>query len=241
MPEPHIPTSPAIDAEAAGRLLRRIEAHHDMTGWHDGDGNMWVYVIYERDDVVMAHHIGRVMQKMGEPIRNARYVAQPMLPPRKLYEGRRPEDHGPPDALRRFALNIAFADLADDGDDMAESMAAFRSLLQQPGIVGYAACHEGYGWKASLLPRRIPPAGCIQDDPDSQEMRIAYLVDINDLAHRVTRWRGEPAELRSGEMRGNVSTSLRILADLTAGRLPEANPEAFSARYPDADLHVDMA
>lgn len=239
MPDLTVPTGVLVDSDAAGKLLRRIEAHRDMTGWHD-EGELWVYVVYDHHDVTLNHHIRRVMIRMGDPIRNSRYTAQPMLP-RMFDVVRREEDRAPTDTLRRFAMNLAFADPDDAGPDMADKFETFRYLLAQPGILGFAASYEAHGLKAGLLPRLLPRPGHLHGEPDARELRIAVMVDANDVAHRVIRWRGEPAELTTGDMHGNATTSLRILMDTAAGRLPEKTAQAFWQRYPSAGLHVDMA
>ncbi len=234
--------APTIDLDAAGRLLRRIEAHHEQGGWHDDDGHLWVYVVFDHHDVTTGYHITRTMSRMGEPVRNARYSAQPMFPARLFRQNRQPTDGSPMDGLRRVALNLAYVDL-DQFGDIAEPMGLFRQLLKEPGILAFVATYEAYGLKPGPLGRLIDNhAGGVQSQPDAKELRVAVMVDVNDHIHRVRRWRGETAELTSEPgARGNATTSLRLLMDATRGRLPELGSDAFHERYADAGMYFDMA
>lgn len=235
--------NPSIDTEQAGRLLRRIEAHHAGTGWHIDGGHLWVYVIYDHHDVTLNHHISRIMSRMGAPVRNSRYTAQPVLAPRHFQQSRHPTDRGGLSGLRRFVMNMAYADPAAL-DDSAEHLVLFRQLLREPGIVGFAACYEASGYKAGtpnlqgLMQLAQTTGASLEALPGALDVRIAVLVDVHDRAHIVRRWRGEHADLIPERGRGNATTSLRILMDVARNRTPE--PADFEARYPDAGIRYDF-
>lgn len=219
---------PTIDLDAAGKLLRRVEAHHDVTGWHR-DGNMWVYAVYDHHDVVTGDAIGRAMCSMGDPVRNSRYTAQPMLSPRKFAEARNPGDMGHADGLYRFAMNVAYAD-TDQMGELGRLLEVFRVMLRMPGILGFIACHEA--WQAANLP--LGPDQHVWDLPGAEECRLAVMADVCNRIHLVSRARGRTSELAADVgLRGAVATSLRLLMDTCQDRVP-ADQASYDLRYPGA-------
>jgi hypothetical protein len=236
------PAAACPDLPALGRLLRRLEADAERDGWHES-AVMSVFVIYDHHDVVTDDLLRRVMARMGAPVRTARYTAQPMLPRRVFAQAVLPQDTGPHVGLRRFVMNLAYAD-SEHGDEVEGGVEAMRDLLRVPGLVAFAACYEAWGQR-NLAPQALRGAisggGHLRDLPDSQEVRLVMAVDAQDRVHRVLRVRGEPAELLlsdDGRVRGDVSTSLRILMDTAYDRLP-GTPEAFGQRYPTLLQSID--
>lgn len=239
---------PSIDVGPAVGLLRRVEAHREAAGWSDGEGggggNLWVYVVYDHHDVTVNHHISRIMSNIGAPVRNSRYTAQPLLNPKLFYQNRQPEDRRGLDGLRRFALNMAYLPAAamDDAEGLdGAHMETFRALLREPGVVGFAACYETSGFSGvPVHARAAMNAGVpLEQVRGAVDIRVAVLVDVNDRGHLVKRFRGEPAEVSTRQVRGNSTTSLRILMDVAMNRVPDTG--GFHARYPDAGLRVDLA
>jgi hypothetical protein len=230
------PTSftPTIEVGHAGRLLRRVEAHHDQQGWHS-HANMHLYVVYDHHDVVTGYAIERVMRTMGQPVRNSRYSAQPMLSTRMFAAAHRDNNLDTVQALCRFALNIAYADtdlVRKQGSEYeAEGLEAFRHLIRMPGILGYIVCSEAHqllGPQADDAHRRKIRFANI---PESVEIRTAIMVDVENRVHDAHRRRGETAELFvDGDLTGRVVSSLRMLMDASARRVPE-DQAGFDARY----------
>jgi hypothetical protein len=230
------PTSftPGIEIAHAGRLLRRVEAHHGLQGWHS-HANMHLYVVYDHHDVVTGYAIERTMRTMGKPIRNSRYSAQPMLSARMFAAAARNNALDTVQALYRFALNIAYADTGlvrkQGSADEAEGLEAFRHLIRMPGILGYIACSEAHqllGAQADDAHRR---GIRFADIPESVEVRTAIMVDVENRVHEVHRRRGGAAELFvDGDFTGRVVSSLRMLMDASARRVPE-DQAGFDARY----------
>jgi hypothetical protein len=229
-----------IESGHAVQLLRRVEAHHDIEGWHS-HANMHVYVVYDHHDVVTANAIEQAMRCMGKPIRNSRYSAQPMMPFRMFARAGR--DHGltAPEALHRFAFNTVFADTelirlnqnGDHDDVPVEQLEAFRDLISMPGILGYIACSEAHVLHTDQAKKahqhHIPFAYM----PGAVEIRGTWMVDVTDRVHSVQRNRGETAELvEDCRFFGTIVNALRMLMDFSAGRSPE-DQAGYDARYPD--------
>lgn len=228
----------SVELAHAVRLLRRVEAHHDQQGWHS-HANMHVYVVYDHHDVVTGAIIERVMRGSGEPVRNSRYSAQPMLPSRMFAAAWEASGIKAPAALYRFAFNTAYADTGairsnGDGDDAehADGLEVFRELLRMPGILGYIVCSEAHlleGDLANQAHRSGTPFALV---PGSVEVRAAYMVDVDNRVSVVHRNRGETAEvLPDCDLGGRVINSLRMMMDLSLGRLPQ-DQAGFDARYP---------
>jgi len=226
-----------IELSHAVRLLRRVEAHHDQQGWHP-HANMHVYVVYDHHDVVTGGAIERTMQRMGPPVRNSRYSAQPMLPSRLFAAVEAEQGLYPPAALYRFAFNTAYADstLIEATEPVtAESLEAFRELVRMPGVLGYIACSEAHmlvGDRATEAHRRRVRFAQM---PDAVELRTAMMVDVEDRVHSVARPRAQAAEIAADcDFGGRIVNALRMLMDVTAGRLAE-DQEQFDERYPCAE------
>lgn len=100
------------------------------------------------------------------------------------------------------------------------------------------------------------------DLPDSTEARMVKAIDLCDVSHTVTRHRGDKPQIvvdaegprtmivpggTSEEVTahsdtyaaGEITTSLRILADYITGRTPPPEQDAFEQRYPS--LHARWA
>ena len=223
---------PLINLDQVGRLLRRVEAHHEGTGW-TGQPAPVVYVAYDRGDVTVAHHIERIMAGMGNPIRTSRYSAQPMIPERMFREAYLISGRQPVDALANLAFNIAYADPDEVNDYVGEGMdknfVLFRRLLQEPGIIGFLYHCEAFSVHGPGAASAIP--GLVKEHPDAKDSRIVHMVDTLDQVHHVHRIRGQVAALNlNGDLDGYITGSLRMLSDATMRRLP-GNPDGFAARY----------
>lgn len=207
---------PTIEIAHAGRLLRRVEAHHAERGWHE-HSDLHVYAAYDHHDVVTAGAIYTSLRGMGEPIRNSRYAAQPVLPMRMFNRAFLQEGLQPWEGLFNFAFNAAFAstDHIRDHHNLpatAAGLDSFRRLIQLPGILGFIVVAEQY-------------------DHDGRERRIATMVDVHDRVHRVQRIRDETAslELDITVQEGEVEC-LRMMVDVSQGRVP-ADERAARERY----------
>lgn len=225
---------PIVDLDQVARLLRRAEAHHDQIGWLEQPQPI-VYVAYDRGDVTVAHHIERVMRIMGEPIRTTRYSAQPLIASRMFERAFLAAELQPAAALYRFAINVSYATpeaVAADPDVSltAEHFTLFRQLLQEPGVLGFIYHCETFAVMGAT-PEALRAAGGIRNHPDVQENRIVHMVDTLDRVHHVNRVRGGTAELNlNADLDGQITASLRMMADATMQRLP-ADPESFARRY----------
>jgi len=224
-----------IHVENLAGLMCRLENRHHKRGWRTS--LMTAYVIFDRHrhrrevDILT-----RALGSIGPAIIVGRYGAQPMVADR-LLAGVAVE---PWKAFKRFAHHVAFIDPAlllaaddvEDAEDLAEQLDATRQLLQLPGIVGYAACYEGYGLE-EISPALVDQA--LRDDletvPGAREGRLLIAVDAGDHVHRVQRVRGHDQVVEMFvPLRGDTTTSLRKLMDLSMDRLPATQEEA-DARY----------
>jgi hypothetical protein len=215
-----------IDVANAGRLLRRVEAHHDATGWH-ADSNMHVYAVYDHHDVITSSAL-EAMNITGPDglIRNSRYTAQCLLPPRLFEHAFREADLQPSTALHRFAANVAFGDPelmhAEGLSREARGLEVFRKAVRMPGVLGYIACCE-MDYQANATP------GMLLGGKDLA--RCAWMVDVHDRVHAVTRIRGEVASLAlATELIGGLVDGLRMLMDTTMNRVP-VDQAAVDERY----------
>lgn len=223
---------PIIDLDQTGRLLRRVEAHHEATGWTGGPAPV-VYVAYDGGDVTVAHHIERIMAGMGASIRTSRYSAQPMIPERMFKKAFLASGKQPVDALANLALNIAYADpgLVNDyaGEGMDEQFVLFRRLLQEPGVLGFLYHCEAFSVLGPGAASAVP--GLVREHPDAKDSRIVHMVDTLDRVHHVHRIRGQVAALNlNAALDGYITGSLRMLADATMRRLPDLGAD-FNTRY----------
>lgn len=235
-----VPDIAQVDVDAAGRLLARVEAQHERAGWN---GALVVYAVYEPADVVSAGLIERLLKFSGTPVQAGRYAAQPMLGT-KIFTGALQAGCQPWEALRNFAHGMAFTDtdllqaaVDDGGADLPdpEALGMFRQFLHLPGIVGFAACYETSALKdlpAAAFRKVLASDRHFSEYRGAQQARLALMVDVHDRVHRVERIRGRIAELELDvPMRGDFTTSLRLLMDLAQDRLP-ADQAGYDQRYP---------
>lgn len=226
--------TPSIDLDEAGKLLRRVEAHHAGEGWHP-HANPHGYLIYDHHDVVTGHAIAAAMHRMGDPVRNARYTAQAMLPARVFQRAQNVANLQPYEALRSFALNVAYADSPGLTGVLDEGLHAYRNLIRMPGILGFAFCYEihligGPGAREGIL-RAATGSTRIEHLPGAKEARLALMVDVHDRVHVVRRCRDETAELEQDvTLVGDVTGSLRMLTDTAMNRVPQ-DQASFDLRY----------
>lgn len=230
---------PEIDVERYGKLLLKVEAHAHRFGW---DGPVHVRVVYDENAANGA--ADRLYRQIAPPdpqytaVRHYGYTSTTLFSHRILY---RPWDAFPPElrdpdsrasgpqpweSLRRLVVNAAYAD--------AEEAATLRQAFRQPGLLGFVTVGEA--WQNT---RREPCEEAIRgevqlaDVPDSQEVRVLYSVDLAGRIQRVIRVRGRKPEVdhdADAAMRGEFTTSMRILCDIATGAVP--TPEDFAARYP---------
>lgn len=222
-------TADAPDAVPLIRVLRRIEAEAEAAGWSE-NGYLCVWVIYDHHDVVTEGQYGHMLAAAGAPLRTSRYTARPMVPAQ--YFTSTPEV-SPQVGLRNYAMNLAYTDPAALGD-MADLMVMMRHMLAMPGIVAFAASYEAWFEKRvseGQLRRALAGQSRFADSPSAQEVRIVLGVDRADRVHKVSRIRHQAAEVEAhAPIRGDISTSLRILMDTACGRLPDR--AGFAERYP---------
>jgi hypothetical protein len=226
-----------LDRDAVGALMRSVMTHANSTGWHD-DGHFSVYVLYEAGDVVTASTLERVMGRMGDPIRGDRYAAQPLLAPRMFSPDRIPAGkfESAADAFYNFAMNAGFADPAKVAAEIGtDKMDGMRSMLQQPGVLGFLACNEAWGVRklTPMIAALLRTGMDIATIKGSEECRVVVAADLNGHIHEVRQWRDEEkAELDFDvDLCNPVTTGLRILADVAAGHRMAETEEEFDARY----------
>lgn len=225
-----------MQLEEVGKLLRRIEAYNHADGWHD-DAHMTVYAIYDHHDVVTATVIQRATSNMGKPIRNSRYSAAPMIPPRMFDFAFHRIGLQPSAALERFAFNAAYIDentsFSAGEEWVGESTMILRRMLRMPGILGFAISSEAYGNK-NVSSEQLRPYVHIGETEGAKELRTVLMVDMQDRVHAVVRHRGEPAELTlDSKSWGGPANCLRMMVDTALDRVPRTEEE-FNERYPRA-------
>lgn len=216
-----------LDEESIGRLLLRIESDVHRGGW---DKLPWLYVLADagaNEDTGMM--LRRMMRGAGPSIRVRDYLAQPMLG--RQFFG--PAPMPPWEALRNFAINLAYGEQAG-----AEQVATVLEVLRAPGVLGFAMVGEKWGTRDEEVARRAAVGEVnLGDVPGSVECRQLIAVTLAGQVMTVERVRGQKPELdlSAGGLRGDISTSLRILCDAVAGQVP--SQEEFAERYPTlADL-----
>lgn len=226
-----------LDRDAVSALMRRVMTEANSTGWHD-DGHFSVYVIYEVGDVVTASTLERVMGRMGAPIRGDRYAAQPLLAPRLFSPDRIPAGvfESAADAFYNFAMNAGFADAEKVADLIgAGHMNAMRSLLQQPGVLGFLACNEAWGVRklTPMIQALLQTGMEIETIKGSEECRVVLAVDLAGHIHEVRQWRDEEKPELDFDVAfcNPVTTGLRVLADVAAAITMPETSEEFDARY----------
>lgn len=212
----------ALDEETLGRLLTRIEADVHRAGW---DKHPWLFVLVDagaHEDTGM--HLRRIMRGAGPSIRVGGYLAQPMFGEKFFAKA----DIPPWEALRNFAVNLAYGEGSGE-----ESVATVLEVLRAPGVFGFAMVAEK--WRNSdpeVVRRAVAGEVNLGDVPGSVECRQLVAVTTAGRVMEVERVRGRKPELHmdADALRGDISTSLRILADAAAGQVPP--PEQFEQRYP---------
>jgi hypothetical protein len=139
----------------------------------------------------------------------------------------------PYEALRRFALNMAYA---PDHEAAGPLLAALR----QPGVLGFAVCIEAWGTRdPAAFQAAIHGGTHLGDVPGSVETRRVYAADLTVRMYTVERVRGEQPYLDDNagvHIRGDFTTSLRILVAAVTDTVPPM--EEFELHYPAlAQLH----
>lgn len=223
-----------IDTDALGALLIKIEQRHERAGWHT-DAEFWAYVVYETGSAA-AEPIERTMGSVGPPVRTARYCAQPMLAPRMLAVARETGEEKPTTTFRRYAGNLAYAKSDQEPHLVQLGLAWLRSMLQTPDVVGFVTCCEAFSSNDASKFRSLfsGTLGHLGDALSSVESRFAVMIDRDDRTHCVNRAAGECSELHLDiELGGDTVSSLRMIMDLAADRLPSDQP-GFDERYPSS-------
>lgn len=220
---------PPPDLDQIADLMRRVEAHHDTTGWHE-HADPWLYLIYDPHDVVTAVALHQVTPPVGQFITNDRYAACPILDPRLFaYSGTDGEMAVMP--LYRFAMNAGFADLdlmKELAPQSVPEMIAFRKALRMPGVIGFLFLDEANCLRDLA---EVPRADHIRHHVSVQEARLLVMVDAADRTHRVIHWRNDSVETNlTADLTGGVIECLRVLMDTAADRLP-TTPDQFKTRY----------
>lgn len=212
--------SPVVVDEATfGRLLLRIESDVHRGGWEQPP---WVFILVDADghpDTAM--DMLRFMRTAGPSIRVGGLLALTLIAP--TYFAR--TSGKPWEALRTFALNVAYADHPQP--------ARLREVLAVPGVIGAAAAANVWGHSdPQVRDRAIAGEVHIADAPGAFEARRLTAVTLDGRIRTVTRVRGHKPKLDGNEddLRGDISTSLRILCDTISGNLPAR--EDFDSRYP---------
>lgn len=167
--------------------------------------------------------------------------------------------YAPVDALADSESGREFS-----GDTGVPPLELMRGMLRLPGLLGYVFCSES--WRRALTSEQMlaeqrseqtPNYG---DQPDSVEVRVVYCVDLFDRVHVVERDRGDRPTtvmtesgprtvIQPGQglvrqeqaalIRGDTTTSLRILADMSMGRTPPQ--ELFDQWYPTLRTAMESA
>lgn len=214
---PTLSFQPTISIAHAGRLLRRVEAHHHEQGWHD-HANLYVYVVCDRSDIVTVGKVADALVLNGPPVSQSRYAAYPLLTG-QLFQAATIGGTPPAKALTTFALNAAVASLESPqiaSAGLGDTLKTMRAVLREPGVLGFIACGE--------IRHR-----------DGREGRSALLVDVHDRIHEVLRMRGDTPALQFNQTnRTHMANALRILTDMSQNRTP-AGQDAFMERYQCAE------
>lgn len=211
-----------VDSARFGRLLRKVEGLADAEGW---DADPATYVVYNTAEEETAATFDYCMARnaaLGPPVKLGGYAAQQFIASTWY------QRHGvaPWVALSNFALNLAYAQDVPEVQQM-------RRILRQPGVAGFAFRYEAYGTDdRQNVPRLIlGEFDHVRELPDAAEGRVVHGHDVQGRQYRVTRYRGQPAELdTSGRWRGDFSTAMGLLCDVLAGTVPDAAD--FRTKYP---------
>ncbi len=239
---------PDIDLDKLGQLLLKVESHVHRSGW---DQPVQVRVIYDHgaDGGATDRVFRRITPPEYEvaPVRHGPYTATTLFGPRILYH-----ISGAPvwQQLRTLVMAIAFPGPLDDGRvidgvspvwdnvKLIKFIEMMHEMLRQPGMVGFCAVAEAWknsappgGYEGSPLQQALHGKVNLGDVPTSVETRMVYCVDLADRVHHVGRDRGKkPGLAVDVGMRGDLTTSMRILADVATGRTPPL--DKFDEHYP---------
>jgi hypothetical protein len=244
-----------VDVPLLMRVLKRIEADGQRRGWDRNPATP--FIVYDHTNAStqrILHSVVGGTPRIWPSARVGTYTGQYLIPAGMLDA---PDDAGPWESLRRFAMNLAYT-ARDDGTGCYRQVNVMRSVLRLPGIAGVGLMSEA--WMRELTAEQAE-AECgrfvrYADQPDSVEVRNIYFADLHDRIHLVRRSRGDkPFTVETGDgglrtmirpnaeqagqtaepdapVTGDITTSLRIICDTITGRTPEPTPEAFAARYP---------
>ena len=210
-----------IDRELLTRLLFKVESDAHRHGW---DGPPALLVLYDTrhlDTDRLYRQVFAAHPAFGPATRMGPYVAQRMLSADMLCtRGRQVWQN-----LYIFASNAAFAD--DDACSDATgrfNVAVLRDAMRQPGVLGYALLSEGWqreGIGQQELDSLLSDGRHYADIPGSVENRSVACVDVNNLAQAVQRNRGrKPEVVEFHTAFGGITTSMRLLVDMTMRRTP---------------------
>lgn len=212
-----------VNEEELGRLLLRVESDVHRGGW-DRPGLAFMFVDAGAH-VESAMGLRRILRGAGPSVRVGDYLAQPML---RLGGAAIPAGMTPWTALRRFAMTVAYGESSG-----AEPVVEVLGVLRMPGIFGFASVNEKWGSKdAAALRQAVAGEVNLGDVPGSVETRHLIAVTTTARVMTVERVRGSKPVLRPDEdhLRGDISTSLRILCDAITGQVPPI--DEFEERYP---------
>lgn len=229
--DPPLPLPDQVDVDLIGRLLLRIEATAHRHGWNHPRNRPHLYLIFDNREPEVAAEIRQIMgnnPRLGPGQRIDKYTAQMAFSPETVASGSNDGQEPPWEVLRRLALNITYT--PPEADDAAATM---RAVLRIPGTIAWAVCSEGWsrGRTQSRADFQAELDKNYADLPGSVEVRTALAVDALDQVHQVTRLRGKPAQLKTcAPIRGDLSTTLRIIVDMVYSRSPK--PSSFAKHYP---------
>jgi hypothetical protein len=245
------PSEPLTDPHPADvdlllRVLRRVEADAHRKGWDSTP--MTLFTVYEHGDEDTDYVYRKLCganPRTPVTVRVGGYTAQAIIPP-QLLTGT--PGVPPYEALRTYAMNLAYC---PDDSDGYRPVNVIRSVLRLRGVIAVGCVYEAWqrliASDQALAAELADAAPDYSTMPDSVEMRVAAAVDLEGRLHQVKRTRGDrPVTVGGytvlvpghGEVQqaadvnghGDVSNSLRILADMIVGKTP-ADQEGFDARY----------
>lgn len=218
----------AVDVPLLCRLLRRIEMDAHRAGW---DQPPALFVLYDAraDDGGTDRAYRRLMgqnPRLRPATRVPPYVAQAFLDGPHFAAGDKPLW----EQVRRFALNLAY------GDGDYEQIAVMRGALSAPGVLGFAYLGEGYALAVKGRAAAADMFGGTRDlaeEAGAVETRMLYAADVTNRLYVLTRSRGRKPELddnAGADMRGDFTTSLRLLVAAATGTVPPA--EEYALHFP---------
>lgn len=198
------------------RLLSALESDTHRRGWGQNPALVVLYEATAVDTDQLFRHILGKNPKLPAATRVDGLVAQQMLGEYVFGRAHRETGQEPWEVLRNMAINLAYAPEAPAPARMLET-------LRQPGVFGFAVVHEAFGVRptdrqeAVAFARGDTP---IERHPGAGDYRCVYAVTVGGDLSEVIRRRGErpEVEMDANRRRGDLSTSLRIIADAVAGR-----------------------